>query len=174
MLVTCGRSGTCGRAGLCGRRNRPRRCRTPALPVLDHRRSGSIGARCAGRRAAWPAGGRRPGSRPRAAARRRRDRSGSSASPTAAALHLRQQSRDVTLVRLGETPDLGAKPVDLVVQLADVVAQRAVENKGAYRHAPDQQREPDPSVEFLHWILLRQETAAPPSRRRHRRPVRPA
>ena len=45
--------------------------------------------------------------------------------PPVTDLHLGPQSRDVTLVRLGETQDLDPKPVDLVVQLADVVSQRA-------------------------------------------------
>ena len=53
------------------------------------------------------------------------------------------------LVRLGETPDFGAQPVDRVVQFADVADQRGVEHKGAHDDAADQHREPEQPVDFL-------------------------
>ena len=59
---------------------------------------GSVGARCVGRRAVRPAGGRRPGRGPRAGARRRRD--------LQRLLCISDSSRATShFVRLGETPE---------------------------------------------------------------------
>ena len=109
-------------------------------PVPGQRRSGSTGARCC-RRPRSVAAGRRAAGGSRAP-----DAAGvfsiRSASPTAVARRRARSARRDT--------DVGAKPSNLVVQLADVAVQRPVEHHGGDDDAPEHRPEPDPRLEILH------------------------